>query len=41
MSNSKDEHEHVGELDRIVETFAKVKEFLEASGFNQQGGDPC
>ena len=33
MSDSELEHEHVGELDRIAETFAKVKEFLEASGF--------
>ena len=32
MSDS--EHEqHVVELDRIAETFAKVKEFIEASGF--------
>ena len=33
MSDSEVEHEHVGELDRIAETFTKVKEFLEASGF--------
>ena len=33
MSDSEVEHEHVGKLDRIAETFAKVKEFLEASGF--------
>ena len=33
MSNSEDENEHVGELDKIAETFAKVKEFLEAGEF--------
>ena len=30
---NEDEHEHAGELDRIAETFAKVKEFLEAGEF--------
>ena len=34
MSDSEHEHkQHVVKLYRIVETFAKVKEFLEASGF--------
>ena len=29
-----DQVQHVVELDRIAETFAKVKEFLEVSGFS-------
>ena len=33
MSEHEHGHEHAGELDRIAETFAKVKEFLEASEF--------
>ena len=40
MSNSEDKHEHVGELDRIAETFAKVKEFLEAGEFNLRAMRP-
>ena len=38
MSNSEDdenaENAQVGELNRIAETFAKVKDFLEAGKFN-------
>ena len=30
---NEEEHEHAGELDRIAEIFAKVKEFLEAGEF--------
>ena len=38
MSNSEDdentENAQTGELDKIAETFAKVKDFLEAGEFN-------
>ena len=40
MSNSEDKNEHVGELDKIAETFAKVKEFLEAGEFTLRAMGP-